>query len=168
MIAMTRMTTPIIEGNRASIPPDLESFWCLAVMSDLFFLFTIRLVLFVVGIDDSCLDHSFCLSLLHLRFIFNGATKLVVRIVPLDSGESILLLGPISSVCRLSRFLVFPPSLLIMLLIEELHMNSFPYIYSLFFWWVSRGQLTTLQPVKAEATVQERNPTHCHGSRVTG
>ena len=161
---MTRMTTPIIEGNRASIPPDLESFWCLAVMSDLFFLFTIRLVLFVVGIDDSCLDHSCCLSLLHLRFIFNGATKLVVRIVPLDSGESILLLGPISSVCRLSRFLVFPPSLLIMLLIEELHMNSFPYLLS--FLLVGKpGPTYNVATGESGGDSPERNPTH---SRVTG
>lgn len=67
-------TTPINDGIKASIPPDLESFWCLAVMDVFFFFLMIRLLLDgeegccvseTVEKAEDCLVHScwrsFCL-----------------------------------------------------------------------------------------------------------
>ena len=91
MIPTTSTTTPIAEGINASIPPDFESFWCLAVMLDFFFLLTIRLEDGPVSdMDDACLDHSFCRSLLHLRFNIASGDDTHEDVVPLVRGWVVL------------------------------------------------------------------------------
>lgn len=69
MTTKNRRTTQIMEGIRASIPPDLESSACLLAILDFFFFFMIRLLDVVVlfEIVESCLDHDCCRSLFRLR-----------------------------------------------------------------------------------------------------
>jgi hypothetical protein len=99
-----RTTTPIRDGIRASIPPDLESFWCLAVMLDFFFFLIIRLLLEIVDdavallLLDSSLDQSFCLSLFLRRLLLIVVVVVVVVVVVdcLDlDGDEILFSSPI-------------------------------------------------------------------------
>lgn len=121
------------EGSNASIPPDLESFWCFAVMLDFFFFLTIRLEegLAVAEIEESCLDHSFCFSRLHLLLKFVDAAEVSIDAcfeLPLEEEESISL-GFILSSCLAAALesagvlLPVVPFFLLVVL-DDLHMFS--------------------------------------------